>query len=373
VDPVQSRLFHEASLLVGALPEGLGPEPSLRAALDGQVMAVQEAHRAGRACVAALLRSYGTRGADAEILGAELTLDAARTLIAGEHRFQGWAEVERAGGTIDRRFEAAVDAIVSGDVGALEVLLAADPGLVRARSCYPHGTTLLHHVAANGIEHTRQWQSPKNAPDVARVLLRAGADPNATCGDWAGGCNGSGATTLELLVSSAHPADAGVQAELVEVLCGAGAKVDGIDDDGAPLWTAITFGYTRAVDQLAQCGARIDNLVFAAAVGDVAQVKGMLLGEGGRPAPAATRSALRIGVRGPALDPRHMLEYALIYAAGLGRREVVELLLSHGPDLGVRDPVHGATAAGIAAYRHPSAGRPNGNLEIVELLRRAPE
>jgi len=124
------------------------------------------------------------------------------------------------------------------------------------------------------------------------------------------------------------------------------------------------------VEQLAQCGARVDNLVFAAAVGDVTRVKGML-GEGRRPAKATARSAQRIGVRGPALDPRHMLEYALIYAAGLGRREVVELLLSKGPDLGVRDPVYGGTAAGIAAYRHPSAGRPNGSPEIVELFRRA--
>jgi hypothetical protein len=179
-----------------------------------------------------------------------------------------------------------------------------------------------------------------------------------------------GATTLELLVSSCHPADAGVQAELVEVLCDAGAKVDGIDDDGAPLWTAIAFGYTRAVEALVRCGARVDNLVFAAVVGDMERVKEML-GEGGRPPPAVARSAQRIGVRGPALDPRHMLEYALIHAGGHGRREVVELLLSKGPDLGVREPFHGGTAVGIAAYPHPSAGRPNGSPEIVDLLRGA--
>ena len=185
---------------------------------------------------------------------------------------------------------------MSGDVAALEALLAAAPELARARSCYPHQTTLLHHVAANGIEHTRQWQSPPNAPDVARALLRAGADPNATCGDWAGGCNGSGATTLELLVSSCHPADAGVQADLVEVLCRAGAKVDGIDDDGAPLWTAITFGYTRAVERLAHCGARVDNLVFAAVVGDLELVKSQLCG-GARPPPSAARASASVGRR----------------------------------------------------------------------------
>jgi ankyrin repeat protein len=364
----QQLAFYEASLLIGELPASLGPEPALREALEHQVLAVQAAHRAGRPCVAGLLRSYGARGSDAEILGAELTLDAARALIAGEHRFRDWAEVsERGDARVDRRFEAAVDAIVSGDVVALEALLEATPGLARARSCYPHRTTLLHHVAANGIEHTRQWQSPPNAPEVARALLRRGADPNATCGDWAGGCNGSGATTLELLVSSCHPANAGVQADLVEVLCDAGAKADGIDDDGAPLWTAITFGYTGAVERLVRCGARVDNLVFAAVAGDLALVKS-LLAAAARPLPASAR---RVGVRGPALDPRYMLEYALIYAAGHGRREVVELLLAHAPDLGVKDPVHRSSARGMAAYPHPSAGRPNGNPEIVELLDRA--
>jgi hypothetical protein len=296
----QQLALYECSLLVGDLPASLGPEPALREALEHQARVLQAAHRAGRSCVAGLLRSYGAKGSDAEILAAELTLDAARELIAGEHRFRSWAEVAALGdATIDRRFEAAVDAIVGGDLAALEALLEAAPGLSRARSCYPHQTTLLHHVAANGIEHTRQWQSPPNAPDVARALLRAGADPDATCGDWAGGCNGSGATTLELLVSSCHPADAGVQADLVEVLCRADARVDGIDDVGAPLWTALTFGYTRAVDRLVQCGARVDNLVFAAVAGDLDRVKG-LLAAGDRPLPASAR---RVGVRGPALDP----------------------------------------------------------------------
>ena len=54
-----------------------------------------------------------------------------------------------------------------------------------------------------------------------------------------------------------------------------------------------------------------------------------------------------------------------------GRREVVELLLTKHPDLSVREPVYGATAKGIAEYPHPSAGKPNGHPEIVELLRSA--
>jgi hypothetical protein len=49
---------------------------------------------------------------------------------------------------VDRRAEAAVDAIVGGDVDALQALIAANRGLVRARSYHGHNTTLLHHVAA---------------------------------------------------------------------------------------------------------------------------------------------------------------------------------------------------------------------------------
>ena len=74
-----------------------------------------------------------------------------------------------------------------------------------------------------------------------RLLLERGAEPDAICDAY-----GADDTTLGLLVSSAHPAAAGVQAALVEELCRGGARVDGLDDHGAPLWTAIAFGYTEA-------------------------------------------------------------------------------------------------------------------------------
>ena len=61
-------------------------------------------------------------------------------------------------------------------------------------------------------------------------------------------------------------------------------------------------------------------------------------------------SAQRIGPDGPALEPDHMLEYALIYASGHARVAVVEFLLSQGPDLTVKEPWWGATALGIARY-----------------------
>ncbi|WP_426513005.1 hypothetical protein ACPPVO_21560 [Dactylosporangium sp. McL0621] len=52
------------------------------------------------------------------------------------------------------------------------------------------------------------------------------------------------------------------------------------------------------------------------------------------------------------LDPDHLIEYALIYSAGLGRRAVVELLLAESPDLSITEPVWHSTAAGAARYHH---------------------
>ena len=121
-----------------------------------------------------------------------------------------------------------------------------------------------------------------------------------------------------------------------------------------PLWTAISYGYPAAVDALARCGARADNLVLAAAVGDVARVRSYLQ-DGGPLSGDRPGSAVRIGARGPVLDPGHLIEYALVYSAGLGRRAVAELLLAEGPDLSVTEPVWRATAAGMARYHHRHA------------------
>jgi ankyrin repeat protein len=214
------------------------------------------------------------------------------------------------------------------------------------RSPFPHRQTLLHHVAANGIEVERQIQSPANAVDVLRLLLDRGADPDATCDSYGGG---NGATTLCLLVSSAWPAAAGVQAALVKTLCRSGARVDGIDDDGLPLWTAILSGYTAAAEALARCGARVDNLCFAAALGDLDAVRGYFDADGHLRRDVAP--VQRIGTHGPKLAPDRIVEYALIWAAAHDRRRVVEYLLTKNPDLRVTEPRFHATALGMARHR----------------------
>ena len=138
-------------------------------------------------------------------------------------------------------FGEAVLAIIDGDEAKLRALLRAHPALVHERAEERHRATLLHFVGANGVEPQR---SPKNAVRIARILLDAGADPDATAPVY-----GQADTTMGLLVSSVHPWKAGVQAPLVDLLLDYGAKSN-------DLGVALMFGYTRAAERLALRGAR---------------------------------------------------------------------------------------------------------------------
>ncbi len=279
----------------------------------------------------------------------------AQAFLVREHYFKTEdAALAAADRVIDRRFEAATDAIVAGDATTLARLLAEDPQLARARSAYGHRQTLLHHVSANGIEWARQWQTPANAVELARMLLAAGAEPDVAASSYSGND-----TALTLLVTSCHPAEARVQGALVEALVAGGAAVDGPNNDSDPLWQALTWGYQDAVDALVRRGARTDNLVLAAASGDVTRLREQL---------AAPRAPVRIGATDKVIAADQLVEHALIYAASLDRRDVVTALLALDPDLSVREPLWGATALGAASHEHASAGRPHGNPAIVALL-----
>src|ERR1700732_2991126 len=146
-----------------------------------------------------------------------------------------------------------------------------DGALVRARSsrvcCFDppvHRATLLHYVAANGVEAYRQ-KTPPNAVEIGRTLLEAGAEPDALADMYGADC-----TTMSMLVSSSHPAEAGLQVPLVELLLDFGAAIEGRGTRkwGAPLFTALTFGMTGAAEVLAKRGASVD-LPTAAGLGRV--------------------------------------------------------------------------------------------------------
>jgi hypothetical protein len=289
-----------------------------------------------------------------DVLEHQHSLGVPRDVLAREHYFKTCKRAEEARDRpFDRRFEAAADAVATGDLATLQRLLAEDPALATARSAYGHRQTLLHHVAQNGTEWNRQINgAPANMPEIARALLDAGADPHATASSY-----GDVDTVLTLLCSSVHPAGAGVQAALVEVLAAGGADVNELDC--APLWTAIIWGYPKAADALVRCGARLDNLVLAAGAGDVDRTRELL---------AVPRRDLLIPLTSKTLDAAHLLEYALNYAASCNRYAVVELLLAHEPDLSIRDPVWDASALGAA--KHHVENRPE-YAPLVELLSRS--
>jgi hypothetical protein len=157
------------------------------------------------------------------------------------------------------RFESAVEAVVDGDVATLASLLRDHPELVRDRSARVthfdppmHRATLLHYVAANGVEGYRQ-KTPGNAVAVAKLLLEGGAEADALADMYGGRC-----TTMSLLVSSSHPAEAGLQVPLVHLLLDFGTAIDGhgTGDWTSPLMTALAFGYGPAAAALAAWGAR---------------------------------------------------------------------------------------------------------------------
>jgi hypothetical protein len=253
---------------------------------------------------------------DSEIRDAVLSLDDARLTIARLHDFLDWRAlaayvdaVANDGPVVE--FEAAAQAVVDGDVSALQDALRRNPALAHARSsrvcCFDppiHCATLLHYVAANGVEAYRQKTPPK-AVEIARALLQAGAEPDALADMYGAEC-----TTMTLLVSSNHPAEAGLQVPLIELLLSFGAALEGRGSRkwGAPLVTALTFGMIDAANALARHGARID-LLAAAGLGRLGDAVSLL--------PAADAEA------------RHR---ALSLAAQHGRADIVGLLLDVGED-----------------------------------------
>jgi hypothetical protein len=243
----------------------------------------------------------------ADVKAATLDLADARAVIAQEYGFHAWTDLAAftaavaRGGPVDR-FETAVDLVVSGDVDALRSLLQADPELVRARSTRRHHATLLHYLGANGVEGGRQ-KTPGNAVEVARVLLEAGAGVDALADLYDEKC-----TTMSMVVSSCHPAQAGLQSALAETLLDHGAALDGPGSKWqSALVSALAFGYLDTAQTLARRGARVDNVAVAAGLGRLEDTARLL----------TTADS----------ESRHA---ALALAAQHGHREVVNLLLDAG-------------------------------------------
>lgn len=270
----------------------------------GDAAAIQLFHQKHPRFLDAKIPWLPRRLAENEIRDAGLTLTDSQLALARWYDFLDWPALEaHVTDPAVVNFESAVDAIVYGDLPALSKLLAAHPELTHARSGRVthfdppvHRATLLHYIAANGVEGHRQC-TPANAVEIARTILESGADANALA-DFYGGPT----TTLSLLVSSCHPAAAGLPVPLVHVLADYGATVT-----AATLHTALVFGYLPAARALVERGAPVETLPAASGLGRFDDARVLL--------PEASE-----------LDRQSAL------AAALGHAPVVELLLDAGAD-----------------------------------------
>jgi hypothetical protein len=262
----------------------------------------------------------------------------AQFVIARSHGYESWPKFVRALETLahsrtsdESRFEVAVDAVVSGDLRALTRLLHEEPGLIRMRSMREHGATLLHYVSANGVEGYRQ-RTPKNAVEIAGLLLRSGAEVDATANVY-----GGGATTLGLAATSWHPERVGVQEELMCLLLEHGARID----DGL-VRACLANGRGKAAEFVAERAVRLD-LDEAAGVGRLDAVEAWVAED---------------GARRPGVGIAQMWD-GFFFACQYGRDAVVEFLIRLGVDLAMQDD-HGQTG-----LHHAVIG---GHLETLKLL-----
>ena len=324
---------------------------------------------------------------DSDIRDADLSSDDARLVIARFYDFLDWSAlaayvdaVARAGPV--HEFESAAEAVVNGDLAALEAALRRDRALVHARStrvcCFDppvHRATLLHYVAANGVEQYRQ-KTPTNAVEIARALLQAGSPPDALADMYGAEC-----TTMAMLVSSDHPAKAGLQVPLVELLLDFGADIEGRGTRkwGTPLVIALTFGMSDAAEALARRGARVD-LPAAAGLGRTDEALRLL-----PPASAEARhGALSLAAQHGHTDiVRALLDAGenpdrynpegnhphctpLHRAVVGGHLAVVRLLIARGARLDIHDTIWNSTPLGWALH---AGGKPQ--VEMAECLRGA--
>lgn len=190
-------------------------------------------------------------------------------------------------------------AVQAGDLGAIQRLLRNDPALASARLVRGGGTeTPLHLVAG--------WPGYfPNGPQIVRLLIDAGADPNALT--TSGGVEpGPGSETP--LHYAASNDDAEVAAALIEG--GADVEVPG-GSIGTPLDNAVGYGCWHVARLLVSRGATVDRAWQAAALGMLGRLEELL----GRDPPAA------------------QVSQAFWHACAGGQRRTAEYLLSRGADL----------------------------------------
>lgn len=281
-------------------------------------------------------------------------LSDAQFVIARSHGFENWPKFVRAlkelenNGSSGAKFEAAADAIVSGDVATLKRLLDEEPGLIRAQSKREHGASLLHYVAANGVEGYRQ-KTPKNIVEITELLFAAGADIDATAEVYGGSCK-----TLGLAATSVHPEHAGVMEDLLRTLLEHGAKIP--SPAGGSASDSIVMSCLN--------NGRLSSAIF---LGRLLVERGEQLGVAEAAAIGRLDLLKKLWAAGAVADTegfREELQVGFAMACCFGQYETAEFLIQKGeqikgvqigkPDEQGHTPLHWAVIGG--------------HLEIVKLL-----
>ena len=186
--------------------------------------------------------------------------------------------------------DATFAAIRSGDLTALRQLLGEHPGLAGAPLGDRYGTRTPLHVVTD-------WPGYfPNGPEVVRVLVAAGADPDT--------CN-PGETPLHWAASSDD-------SDVAEALIDSGADIEAPDGSiGTPLSNAVGYGCWHVARLLVARGARVELPWQAAALGLQARLEELLA---------------------ESIDPQAPSQ-ALWHACAGAQRRVAEYLLGQGADL----------------------------------------
>jgi uncharacterized protein len=190
-------------------------------------------------------------------------------------------------------------AVRAGDVAAIRSLPWNDPALESVRLVGKDGGegTPLHLVT--------DWPGYfPNGPEIVRLLIEAGADPNAlTAGRDSPGPGDE--TPLHYAASSDD-------VDVAEALIDAGADIETPDGSiGTPLDNAIGYGCWHVARLLVARGARVDKAWHAAALGMLGRLEALL---GSDP-------------------PPEDVSEAFWHACAGGQRRAAEYLLSRGADL----------------------------------------
>jgi len=192
-------------------------------------------------------------------------------------------------------------AVRAGDVEVIRRLLRNDPALASARLVGRGGGagTPLHLVT--------DWPGYfPNGPLIVRLLIDAGADPNALTTSRASEAPGPGSET------PLHYAASSDDVDVAEVLIDAGAGIEVPDGSiGTPLDNAVGYTCWHVARLLVARGARVDKAWHAAALGMLGRLETLL---GSDP-------------------PAEQVSQAFWHACTAGQRRAAEYLLSRGADL----------------------------------------